>query len=204
MKYSTTAYRLIAPASIVVLLSGCGNSSLTRTFGLTRDAPDEFTVVTRAPLSMPPDFTLRPPQPGALRPQDASDRTQAESALVPEAALGGTRAGVSPGQAALVRDAGGGAPADIRQRVDQEARIDTNNDSFIDKVLYWRKPDNAAGGGRSDGGIAAAAAERGARPISRERRHAGHSRQEKGLVPGSVLVDVRRWDVRRWDAGSGL
>jgi hypothetical protein len=41
----------------------------------------------------------------------------------------------------LVRDAGGGAPADIRQRVDQEARIDTNNDSFIDKVLYWRKPD---------------------------------------------------------------
>jgi hypothetical protein len=140
MKYSSTAFRLIAPAAIVALLTGCGNSSLTRTFGLTRDTPDEFTVVTRAPLSMPPDFTLRPPQPGAMRPQDQSDRTQAESALVPEAALGGTRAGVSPGQAALVRDVGG-APADIRQRVDQEARMDTGNDSFIDKVLYWRKPD---------------------------------------------------------------
>jgi hypothetical protein len=91
---------------------------------------------------MPPDFTLRPPQPGAARPQEQSDRSLAESALVPEAALGGTPAGVSPGQAALVRDAGGGAPADIRQRVDQEARLDTSEDSFIDKVLYWRKPDS--------------------------------------------------------------
>jgi hypothetical protein len=132
---------LIALVPIAVLLTGCGNSSLTRTFGLTRDAPDEFTVVTRAPLSMPPDFTLRPPQPGAVRPQDQSDRSLAESALVPEAALGGTPAGMSPGQSALVRDAGGGAPADIRQRIDQEARLDTGDDSFIDRLLYWRKPD---------------------------------------------------------------
>jgi hypothetical protein len=142
MRYSTIAIRLIAPASIVVLLGGCGNSSLTRTFGLTRDAPDEFTVVTRAPLSMPPDFALRPPQPGAARPQEQSDRSLAESALVPEAALGGNPAGVSPGQAALVRDAGGGAPADIRQRIDQEARLDTSDDGFIDRLLYWRKPDS--------------------------------------------------------------
>ncbi len=141
MRYSTIALRLIAPASIVVLLSGCSNSSLTRTFGLTRDAPDEFTVVTRAPLSMPPDFALRPPQPGAARPQEQSDRSLAESALVPAAALGGTPAGVSPGQAALVRDAGGGTPADIRQRVDQEARLDTSDDGFVDRLLYWRKPD---------------------------------------------------------------
>src|SRR5665213_3042937 len=111
MRYSTIALRLIAPASIVVLLSGCGNSSLTRTFELTRDSPDEFTVVTRAPLSMPPDFSLRPPQPGAERPQEQSDRSLAESALVPESALGGPAVGMTPGQAALVRDAGGGAPA---------------------------------------------------------------------------------------------
>jgi hypothetical protein len=137
-----TSLRLIAPVSAAVLLSGCGDSSLSRTFGLTRDTPDEFTVVTRAPLSMPPDFALRPPEPGAARPQDQSDRSLAESALVPEAALGGGRGGVSPGQAALVRDAGGGAPADIRQRVDQEARLSSSDDSFIDKVLYWRKPEN--------------------------------------------------------------
>jgi len=140
MSYLTTASRLIAPATILVLVSGCGGfSSLTRTFGLTHDAPDEFTVVTRAPLSMPPDFTLRPPQPGAARPQEQSDRALAESALVPEAALGGRPAAMSAGQAALVRDAGGGTPADIRQRVDQEARLDTGNDDFVDRLLYWRK-----------------------------------------------------------------
>jgi len=141
MGYLTTASRLIAPASVLVLLSGCGDSSLTRTFGLTRDTPDEFTVVTRAPLSMPPDFTVRPPQPGAPRPQEVSERAQAEAALVPEAALGGARTGVTPGQAALLRDAGGGAPSDIRRRVDQEARLAGEDDDFINKVLYWRSGD---------------------------------------------------------------
>jgi hypothetical protein len=132
---------MIAAVTVVVTLSGCGDNSLSRTFGLVRDSPDEFTVVTRAPLSMPPDFTLRPPQPGAPRPQDQPDRTLAESALVPEAALGGARAGVSPGQAALVRDAGGGGPADIRQRVDRESREAANEDGFVDQLLYWRKTD---------------------------------------------------------------
>jgi hypothetical protein len=141
MKPLTTASRLIAPASLLVLLSGCSDFSLSRTFGLVHDTPDEFTVVTRAPLSMPPDYTLRPPQPGAARPQEQSARSLAESALVPQSALGGTRAGMTPGQAALVRDAGGGAPADIRQRVDQEARLGASDNGFIDKLLYWRKPD---------------------------------------------------------------
>jgi hypothetical protein len=135
----TNGFRLLAPVTALVLLGGCSDGSLQRTFGLTRDAPDEFTVVTRAPLSMPPDFSIRPPQPGAPRPQEQSSRSQAESALVPEAALGGAPAGVSPGQVALVRDAGGGAAPDIRQRVDQEANANTEDDGFIDKVLYWRK-----------------------------------------------------------------
>ena len=49
----------------LILLAGCSGDKLTRTFGLTRDAPDEYTVTTRAPLSMPPDYNLRPPRPGA-------------------------------------------------------------------------------------------------------------------------------------------
>ena len=131
--------RLSVPA-VIVLLSGCGDGSLTRTFGLTRDAPDEFTVVTRAPLSMPPDYTLRPPQPGAPRPQDQPERAAAETALVPESALAAPRStALSQGQASLLR-ATGGAPSDIRQRVDQEAR--TTGDGLIDRILYWRKGDS--------------------------------------------------------------
>lgn len=139
----TTASRLAAPLTLAVLLTGCGDTSLTRTFGLVRDAPDEFTVVTRAPLSMPPDFTLRPPQPGAPRPQEQGERTQAEAVLSPEAALGAPRMALSPGQAALVRDAGGTPAPDIRRRVDEEAKKTATDDSFIDKLLYWRKGDPA-------------------------------------------------------------
>ena len=73
--------------------------------------PDEFTVTTRAPLSMPPDFSLRPPRPGASRPQELSERQQAEATLSPSAALGGTPAGTSPGQQSLVAAAGPGCPA---------------------------------------------------------------------------------------------
>lgn len=140
----TSVSRLAAPLALATLVAGCADTQLTRTFGLVRDTPDEFTVVTRAPLSMPPDFTLRPPQPGAARPQEQSERLAAESALVPDAALGlGRSGGITPGQAALVRDAGGPAPRDIRKQVDQEARQASADPSFVNKLLFWRKTDPA-------------------------------------------------------------
>jgi hypothetical protein len=125
-------------AGAVFLLAGCG-SDLTRTFGLTRDAPDEFTVTTRAPLSMPPNFSVRPPLPGAPRPQEQSERRQAEQALVPQAALGGPApaAGATPGQEALLRELGTPASADIRQQIDQDSLLDHPNRSFTDKLMFW-------------------------------------------------------------------
>ncbi len=122
-------------------VTGCGSSdTLSRTFGLTRDAPDEFTVTTRAPLSMPPDFSLRPPRPGAPRPMEQSPRTQAEEALVPQTALGGPQAGDSPGQDALVQAAGPAAPNQIRQQVDADARMQQSNTGFVNKLLFWQTP----------------------------------------------------------------
>ena len=122
-------------------LGGCSGDKLARTFGLTRDAPDEYTVTTRAPLSMPPDYNLRPPRPGAARPQEQSERQQAQEALVPQTALDTPQSGSSAGEAALMQEAGPAAPSDIRSRVDQDARYAAADESFIDKVLYWRKPD---------------------------------------------------------------
>ena len=124
----------------VLLLTGCSTDTLTRTFGLTRDAPDEYTVTTRAPLSMPPDYNLRPPRPGAPRPQEQSEREQAAEALVPQLALGTPQGGASPGQAALIQETGPSAPADIRAQVDRDANRANADDGFIDKLLYWRKP----------------------------------------------------------------
>jgi hypothetical protein len=135
--------RLIGPLVVgtsLLLLGGCSGDALSRTFGLTRDAPDEYTVTTRAPLSMPPDYNLRPPRPGAARPQEQSEREQAAEALVPQLALGAPQGNVSPGQAALLEQTGPAAPAGIRASVDRDANQDNADSSFIDKVLYWRKP----------------------------------------------------------------
>ncbi len=139
----TTAARLLPAMTLALALAGCGND-LSRTIGLTRDAPDEFTVTTRAPLSMPPDFSLRPPRPGASRPQELSERQQAEATLSPTAALGGTPAGTSPGQQALISAAGPAAPRDIRNQVDSEAQLDQPGRSFTDRLMFW-KPSPPAG-----------------------------------------------------------
>jgi hypothetical protein len=137
-KISSTV-RVGAVLAATVLVAGC-STDLSRTFGLTHDAPDEFTVTTRAPLSMPPDFSLRPPRPGAVRPQEQSQRTQAEEALVPQQALGVVAGADSPGQDALVSEAGPAAPKNIRAQVDQDAQLDQPGHTFTDKLLFWRAP----------------------------------------------------------------
>ena len=63
-----------------VLLTACDNGGMRESLGLTRDAPDEFTVVSRPPLSLPPDFTLRPPKPGEP-PRGVPTDAQARSLL---------------------------------------------------------------------------------------------------------------------------
>lgn len=132
---------LLAAALLPLALAGCGNNDLSRTFGLTREAPDEFQVTTRAPLSMPPDFMLRPPRPGAPRPQEMSSRQEAEATLVPQAALAGPQSGAtSPGQQALLAASGPPAPPDIRQKINTDAAMAATDRGFADKLLFWREP----------------------------------------------------------------
>ena len=61
-------------------LSACENAR--EAIGIGKQSPDEFAVVTRAPLSMPPDFSLRPPRPGAERSQEKSVTDSARDLLV--------------------------------------------------------------------------------------------------------------------------
>lgn len=134
----------IATAALLLaatLLSGCGGNDLARSFGFVRDAPDEFTVTTQAPLSMPPDFALRPPVPGAPRPQSRSERLAAAEALDPQIALGGGAAsGLTPGQQALVAEAGPSAPANIASQVDRQAAANQPSEGFIHRLMFWRTP----------------------------------------------------------------
>ncbi|MDB5705392.1 MAG: hypothetical protein JWN66_2508 [Sphingomonas bacterium] len=90
---------------LAVLLSGCGHS------GMDRDRPDEFAVARQAPLVIPPDFSLTPPQPGAARANDVSPNAQALDALF------GGRAQRSASESATV-DAAGSDNADPGIRSD--------------------------------------------------------------------------------------
>ncbi len=132
--------RLVLLAGSAIALAGCSSGNLFKNLGLVHESPDEFSVTTRAPLAMPPDFTLPPPRPGVPRPQEQSERQQAEQALVPALALGGQPAGSTPGQQALVQAAGPPAPADIRTEVDEEAQRDHPSPGIADKLMFWRKP----------------------------------------------------------------
>lgn len=59
-------------------LSACG---LGDALGLGKRSPDEFAVVKREPLIVPPELELRPPRPGAPRPQVGTPGDQARAAL---------------------------------------------------------------------------------------------------------------------------
>jgi Protein of unknown function (DUF3035) len=61
------------------LLSGC--TDLKQMVGIDQPMPDEFAVESRAPLTVPPEFDLRPPEPGAPRPQEKSADQQAEQVM---------------------------------------------------------------------------------------------------------------------------
>jgi hypothetical protein len=80
--------------ALLATTAACGRS------GFDRARPDEFAVGRQAPLVIPPDYALRPPQPGAARPQDASPSSQALDAL-----FGGT-APRSPSETSALQAAG--------------------------------------------------------------------------------------------------
>jgi len=134
----------LAALAAVLVLGACG-SDVSKTFGLTRDPPDEFQVATRAPLTVPPDFALRPPQPGQPRPQEGPAREQAAAVLAgrPGIAVGSAlpNGPVSPGETALLAAAGPTPPPNLRNRIDDETTlIDSTSRSFTDKLLFWRDP----------------------------------------------------------------
>ena len=62
---------------VAATLAGCGTSGGV----FNRQRPDELAVARAAPLVVPPDFALRPPTPGAPRPQEADSSTLALQAM---------------------------------------------------------------------------------------------------------------------------
>ena len=137
---------LLAP----LVLGGC--TDLKRALGMEKVVPDEFAVVKAAPLALPPDFSLRPPRPGAAPTQEISPTEQARQTVFrasdqQAAGLPGADK-LTAGESQLLLQAGAAtAPHDIRDTVNREARETAPpiDDSFADRLLFWRTPEKQAG-----------------------------------------------------------
>jgi hypothetical protein len=134
---------LLGGLALAIAMGGC--STMRDQLGLARKKPDEFAVVPKAPLAMPPDFTnLREPEPGAPRPQQVSPAGEARAALLqtrgqaPVAAAGQS---ATAGEMALV-DAAGAAKVDgkVRRDMIQEAREAGTGRSMTERLLFWQGP----------------------------------------------------------------
>ena len=120
-------------------LSACENAR--EAIGIGKQSPDEFAVVTRAPLSM--DFGLRPPRPGAERPQEKAVTDSARDLLVKSTGADAQQQqalSTSRGESALLAKAGAtNADPSIRRTINRESSIlETEDDSFTDRLIFWQ------------------------------------------------------------------
>lgn len=141
---------LVSLALGAVLLAGCGD--IREQLGLGKQSPDEFRVVSRAPLTVPPNFAERPgdlpePQPGAPRPQTGTTTDQARRTVF-GAESGGQIAtgqslpddGRSVGERSILASAGAdNINPSIRQLVNNETdQINDDNEDFIKQLIFWQ------------------------------------------------------------------
>lgn len=145
------------------LLAVQGCSSLRSAAGLDKRAPDEFAVVKRAPLIVPPDYALRPPVPGATRPNVETPSAQARATLTGQpnelvratpgdsttpAAFGRVppAAPSSAGeQALLARTGSAAADPHIRRKVaEEEATAVPVDDALFTRLMGEPAPSDAA------------------------------------------------------------
>lgn len=129
----TKPITLLAVLAAATAAAGC--SSVQRAVGSARMAPDEFRVVTQAPLTLPPDYSLRPPRPGEPRPSELEPNVEARTALFGQEIA----RGASAGERTLVANAGAEAiDPNIRDQIDYESQgVVRRNQDFVDRVLSF-------------------------------------------------------------------
>ena len=124
-------YALIAILGIG--LTGCASAS--KRLGLTKTTPNEFNILTKPPLVVPPEYNLRPPQVGVASSQNNYTSEVARTALLGEI----DDAEPSKGEILFLREIGY-RPTDekYRLKVDGDNAVERKTSGFADQVLFWR------------------------------------------------------------------
>lgn len=128
-------HKYVAVFMLALLCTGCGGS-IKEQLGLEKESPDEFAVMTRAPLEVPPSLTLPPPQPGAPRPQEQTAIKQAETALLGESTQTRSETTSSAEDSLLQKAGAGAADPNIRSTVNQETEnLENRNEVAVQKLF---------------------------------------------------------------------
>jgi len=130
----TKSMTVLAVLAVATAASGC--ASVQRAVGASRNSPDEFRVVTQAPLTLPPDYSLRPPRPGEARPTELEPDADARTIL-----FGSDIAqDASVGERRLVAGAGADTvDPTIRDTIDYESQgVVRRNRDFVDRLNIFQ------------------------------------------------------------------
>lgn len=142
MKTRELKLSLTVMAVAALALTGC--NSVKQQMGFSRQSPDEFLVVKRAPLTLPPNYALRAPAgPDEIRP--ATQASQEAEAVI----SGKTSSAPSAKKDASKQDAAfldklGTANADpsVRTHLDEDnGYVALQNRSVADKLIFWQEYD---------------------------------------------------------------
>lgn len=118
----------------VMALSAC--SDVKEELGVGRNSPDEFTVVKRAPLTLPPDYTLRPPAPSSEAQSNADAATQARTALLGKETTPAVEG--APEKTFLDKLGVASANPGIRDLIDEDnGYIALKNRTVAEKLVFW-------------------------------------------------------------------
>lgn len=145
MKFGSSLVLVAALAVAASPLAGC--ESFNRAIGKERVIPNEFDVVTNAPLAIPPNFALRPPRVGTS-PLEASTTAMAQETVFragdpKQSDLADPKDGtLTKGEKDLLEAAGAeNAAPDIRQTVDADPTTGIPFErSLVDKLIFWSGP----------------------------------------------------------------
>jgi hypothetical protein len=138
MRLRTVAVLTLATSTLA--LGAC--SGMRQSIGLTKITPDEFLTVSTAPLTVPPEYGLRPPAPGQPRPQELAPESAARQILL------GQRQAVtrSAGEQQLVAQAGGDRADPLARYVvdDEFGDLAHKEEGWANRLMFWRRNDPAS------------------------------------------------------------
>ena len=119
-------------------LTGC--DQVKQGLGLERHQPDEFTVVDRPPLSMPPSIALKPPSPHNNTTNTKASRQKVQDLVLKPPAS--TYMPTSKAEEDLLKKSGADkSPANIRDVIDQESNVkDKGERGLAEGMVFWKDP----------------------------------------------------------------